>query len=505
MSTKKLFSNSFFVIVARFANALTQVFSLPILLKVFGKSDYGLIVIAMSLNTFIYILQMGFPMGVPKFVAEWLAKGDRKQLHAAIRTVSSFYLTIALISFLILLAIALFGIDIFKVNADQLHTLQTLLIITAVTSLLAIPATVLNELLTGAQELGFISILEMVRNVLFAFLVAFVYFWPEILSISVFYLLQCILMFITIPLRLKRWKKYGSMIDLLPGWDFKATLPLIKYCLSLAVFSIFFLLSTRVQPIILGMRIPSNAGEALSNYQILDYIRTFLLMIGSSFMVSLIPHITSASATGNQFIYDKTIKQGTKYVWVFGALIGFGLIMLSKEVLSIYVGPEYLHLETWMVVLVGATLYNFYSAAIASVILSSGKLVPLLFATASGFLVLALLCWFLVPYYGVGAYVLSTVAYNMVHLLVTHFWYLPRYFKVQPIRQIVHIMLPPVFAGIIMCLAGRFLINTIGCTNDYVKALIGAICGSIIYIAIIMIIYIRPKELHDLYCRIRKP
>lgn len=53
-------------------------------------------------------------------------------------------------------------------------------------------------------------------------------------------------------------------------------------------------------------------------------------------------------------------------MWAFGALIGFGIIMLSKEVLSIYVGPENLHLKTWMIVLVGATFYNFYSTPIAS-------------------------------------------------------------------------------------------------------------------------------------------
>jgi len=65
-------------------------------------------------------------------------------------------------------------------------------------------------------------------------------------------------------------------------------------------------------------------------------------------------------------------------------------------------------------------------------------------------------------------------------------------------------MLPPVFAGVIMCLAGRFLIKIIGCANDYVNAFIGAIFGSIIYIFVIVIIYIRPKELIDLYSKIRK-
>jgi O-antigen/teichoic acid export membrane protein len=503
MSTRRIFKNSLFSIFAKVTNASIQLLSLPILLKVYGKGDYGLIIIAMSLNTFLTIVQLGLPTGLPKFVAEWLANGNHKQLHSAIKTVSSFYLTIALINFLTLLSIAFFCPDLFKVNPGQIRTLQTLLIITAITSLLAIPATLLGQLLIGAQELGFVSGLEMMKSLFFAGLVAFVYYDPEPLSISFFYALQCMLMFLMIPAELWRWTRYGSLKIFLPGWNFQDILPLLKYCLSLMVFSIFIAMADKLNPVILGIRVPFNAGETLADYQIINYIRVFLLMISGSFMVALIPHVSGAMAGGNRLIYRKTIRQGTKYIWTFGALIGFGVIMLSKEVLSIYVGPENLSLKIWLMVLVGATLYNLYATPIASVILSSGKLVPMLSATASGCLVSVLLCWFLTPRFGVGAVVISVAAYNLVNMSVTHFWYLPRYFDTKPIRQIVDIMLPPVFAGIVMCFAGRFIIDRMGCNNDYFNIAIGAVCGTAIYMSIIMMMYIRPKEALELYLKIK--
>jgi O-antigen/teichoic acid export membrane protein len=503
MSTRRIFKNSFFSIFAKVTNATIQLLSLPILLKVYGKGDYGLIIIAMSLNTFLAIVQLGLPTGLPKFVAEWLAEGNHKQLHSAIQTVSSFYLAIALINFLALLSIAFFWPDLFKVNPGQIRTLQTLLIITAITSLLAIPATLVGQLLIGAQELGFYSCLEIMKSLFFAGLVSFVYYNPESLSISFFYALQCILMFLMVPVKLWRWTRYGSLKIFLPGWNFQDILPLLKYCLSLMVFSIFIAMADKLNPVILGIRVPYNAGEALTDYQIINYIRVFLLMISGSFMAALIPHVSGAMAGGNRLIYGKTIGQGTKYIWAFGALIGFGVIMLSKEVLSIYIGPENLSLKIWLMVLVGATLYNLYVTSISSVILSSGKLVPMLYATASGCLVSVLSCWFLTPRFGVGAVAISVGAYNFVNMIVTHFWYLPRYFDTKPIRQIVDIMLPPVFAGIVMCFAGRFIINGIGSSNDYLNVAIGAICGTAIYISIIMTIYIRPKEALELYLKIK--
>lgn len=504
MSTRRLISNSLFAIISKITNALIQIISLPVLLKVYGKGDYGLIVIAMALNSFIAIMQLGLPTGFPKFVSEWLAEGNHKQLHAAIQTISSFYLFIAMINFLVLMTLVFWGYDLFKINANQISTLQTLLIITAITSLLSIPASVLDQLLTGAQELGFVSSLEIVKNFIFAGLVAFVYFHPTELSISCFYALQCFLMFIMIPAKLYRWTRYGSIGVFLPGWNFKKVLPLLKYCLSLMAFSIFILIADSLRPIILGMRVPSDAGTVLTDYQIMNYVRMFLLMISSSMMLALIPHVSGARASGNQFIYDKTIEQGTKYLWAVTALAGFGIIMLSKEVLSIYVGAENLSLKIWLMILTGATLYNLYVTPIASVILSSGKLFPMLFATASGCFVSVLVCWFLTPRLGVGAIVISVAAYNLVNMMVTHFWYLPRYFNVRPIRQIVHIMLPPVVSGLIMCFAGRFIINGLGYTNDYINLAIGVFCGTIIYTSIILLIYIRPREACELYYKITR-
>lgn len=504
MSTRRLFKNSFFSIAAKVTNAIIQLLCLPVLLKVFGKDNYGLIVIAMSLNTFFAILQLGLPMGIPKFVAEWLAKGEIKQLNSAARTVFSFYLVIALVNFLVILAIALFGIGMFKIDPDQIVMLQTLLIITAITSFLSIPATSLDQLLTGAQDLGFVSILQMINNFFFAGLVAYIYFWPEALSITQFYALRCLLMFMMVPAKLWKWTLHGSLASFIPGWDIQAVAPLLKYCLSLMTFSIFLVLADKLRPIILGIQIPFAAGEALADYQIINYIRIFLMMFTSSFMAALIPHISSASIEPNSKIYIETITRGTKYIWTLGALVGFGLIMLSKEALIIYVGLENQYLTSWLQLLVIGSLYNLYASPIASVILSSAKLAPMLFATVLGCLVSLTICWFLTPIYSVGAAAISLIAYNMVHLLVTHFWYLPRYFNVKPFPQIVYIMLPPALAGSLMCFAGRWAIYQLGYTSNYINIVIGVICGTALYMAIILAIYIRPAEVFAFAAKFKK-
>ncbi len=143
------------------------------------------------------------------------------------------------------------------------------------------------------------------------------------------------------------------------------------------------------------------------------------------------------------------------------------------------------------------------STAIVSVILSAGKRVPMLFATASGCLAALLVSWFLSPRFGVGAAVLSVAVYNLVNMSVTHFWYLPRYFNIKAIHQVVKVMLPPVVAGATMCFAGRSVIDKIGFSNDYMNVAIGVFSGTLVYALIIMTIYIRPREARELYLKIK--
>lgn len=504
MSARRLFANSLLSVVAKSANALIQLLSLPVLLGAFGKESYGLIVIAMSLNTFILIVQLGLPTAMPKFVAEWLAKGEKAQLNGAARTVISFYLMIALINMLVLLAIAIGGASLFAVTPAQYGTLQKLLVITAITSFLAIPANMLDQLLIGAQELGFVSTTQLVKNCAYAALVAFTYFNPHTLDIAGFYILQCVIMFMMIPMKLRRWRRYGSIGVFMPGVNLAAISPLSKYCLSLMTFVIFVSLSEKLRPVILGMRTSGNAGETLSDYQIVNNIRLFLTTITSSLMAALIPHISGAAARGNVQIYGKMITEGTKYVWSLGALVVFGVIMLSKEALCIYVGSDNVYLQTWLIIFLIGVLYNVYSAPIASVILSSGIMRPMIWASATGCVMSALLCWLFTPQYGIGAVAVSLIAHNAVTLLVTHFVYLPKYFHVKPVQQIRDIMLPPVAAGAVMCVVGRFIIERCGSTNNYTNVAIGVVCGVVIYSSIVLSAFIRPNEMRGLIAKLVK-
>lgn len=495
MTIWQLFTGSGLLLLSKFLNAIIQVVSLPIILKTFGKDEYGLIVIAMSLNTFLMIIQLGFPSGIPKFVAEWFSRNEHDKLKDALRSVSSFYFIIALLNALILIFIAIYADRLFSIHSYQLEKLRTLLFITAFASFFALPSTALDQALIGTNNLGFVSRMEIIKNLLFFGLIICLILFSDSISLTNFYAFRCLLMFIMMPLKLWKWSSCGSLFALVPGWKIAAVCPLLKYCLSISAFSIFIILSKNVPPVILALRAKSDAASVMTDFKVVDYIATFFLMISSTLITSLVPYISGLAAKGDIGIYNRVIKDGTRYVWAFGALIGFGVLMLSKEVIILYVGPEYLHIKLWLEVYIIGILYNLYNPAMSSVILSYGKLLPMIYATLLGCICSLFFSWMLSPLIGIGSISISLISFNLCAFLVNHFWYFPRYFHINPFNQIFHIFCPPLFAGLTMCISGRWLIDTISCTNSYINIAIGAFTGTLIYSSIILVFYISPSQI----------
>jgi O-antigen/teichoic acid export membrane protein len=448
-------------------------------------------------------MQLGVPTSVPKFVAEWLGKGDHAGLRIAMRTVATFYSGVAILNFLFMLAIAMFWINIFQIAPDKVDTLRLLLFITAVTSLFAIPASILDQMLAGAQELGFASWLQIASSFLTGGLVALVFLQPALLTLTQFYVVRCCLMFLPVPFSLMRWRRYGNLGVFVPGWNLAAVRPMIKYSLLIFVFGIFIILAKRLAPIIVAMRASHDAGGAVADLQIIEGFNLFMSMIGVSLMTALVPHLSGAVARGDSDILRRSIVQGTRVIWGGGALIGFGMIMLAGEGLLIYVGSDFLNLKEWLTVYLCTSLYYLYNTSFASAIMSSDNLAPLGWVTGFACLASVVTTWIFVPEMGVGGAVLGSVAYVSVHFCITHFWYFPRFFKLNPIEQIFRIFLPPVAAGVAMCFVGRWVISYVGSNNSWLNIAIGAISGTLVYSSIVLAIYISPRELKGLLNRIR--
>jgi O-antigen/teichoic acid export membrane protein len=422
----------------------------------------------------------------------------------AISTVFTFYLVIAFINVIIILLIKNHFIGFFKIHPEQVNTLKSLLTVTAVVSFFAIPIGLIDQLLSGLQEIAFVSKMQIIKNIMYLIFVFYIFKNPHKLSVVGFYLLHSIIMFSMVPFKMLKWKKYSSLRVFIPGWDFRSILPLLKYCSTLMGLAIFIILADRLRPVIMSVRVVTDAAEHMADYKIIDNIRMFLLTISSSILAALVPYVSHEFASGNTRVYKRAIQEATKFVWAVGALIGFGVILLSKELLIIYVGADNLYLHKWLVLLISVALYNLYYTGIASVIYGSGRTLPFITINGTACLISLIVCWLLCPITAIGAIVIANAIYIGIIFLGSHFYYLPKYFKVYPFDQIVKVLLPPVFAGLLMLFSVRYFLDNLYFSSLFLKIIVGAISGTLVYMSVILVTYISPQEILSLINKIRK-
>ena len=73
-------SSFFWSTCAKILNALFGFISIPLLLGVYGKSDYGILSIATACNGYMHLLDMGMNVGAVKYFSQWKVEGKKDLL-----------------------------------------------------------------------------------------------------------------------------------------------------------------------------------------------------------------------------------------------------------------------------------------------------------------------------------------------------------------------------------------------------------------------------------------
>ena len=102
------FSSLFWSTAAKILNAIFGFISVPMLLFFYGKSDYGVLSIAMACNGYMHLLDLGMNTGAVKFFSQWLAEQKRDLIFRIARTNITFYFLISIVNIIGLLLLALF-------------------------------------------------------------------------------------------------------------------------------------------------------------------------------------------------------------------------------------------------------------------------------------------------------------------------------------------------------------------------------------------------------------
>ena len=448
-----------------FVNIINGVYgfiSVPILIAYFGKSDYGLIGLAISVNVYLGLMDLGFNSTNIRFFSNWIAQDKYTQVNRLFRTSLTFYGVIGILNSLILIVIGTFSEYFFNFEYGQYVVLKHLFYILSISAFVSWYTSCFDQLIRSYELIGwtqkitllpkFFQILILIFTVVFEF------------SIELYYGLTIFSMFLIIPFLIFKIKRICPYISFIPKFDkdiFKTVLP---YSINIFSFGLFQFSVNYLRPVFLGVR---GSMESVTDYRVLNGIVSIVLMLGGTFLSAILPSASKVVTLGDRLAQQKIIFQGTKYISIILCYCCFAIMCVSPELLVVYVGEEYLNLVFWLDIWLLTTLAN-HNQAISCLILSGSDIKAITYSTILSSIVGLVLCWILVAKFAVGGTVIAYAVYLLLQMCFYYLYYWPKVMKIDSKKVFKESFMPFVIIGLIGAVVFRSILLTSSVWNELV-------------------------------------
>lgn len=450
-SSQKVVSGVIWTTLYNIVNAIYGFIAVPILINYFGKAQYGLIGLAMSINVYLQLMDMGFNNTTVRFFSNWLAKREYDNVKKAFQTSLSFYGVIGLINALVLIFASFFSESIFNVTPEQDIILKNLFYILAISAFINWYSSCFDQLIRATENVAWIQKRSFVPRILMIVVLFATVFCK--FSIEVYYILTCIAGFAIIPWSISKIKKLLPFISFCPRLDKAILKKMLPYCLNIFSFAIFQFSFFNLRPVFLGIQCTL---ESVADFRILNGIVGLVSMISGAFLGSLLPSSSKVVAEGNKGAYYKIAYQGTRYVSIITCFSCFGLMSIGPELLSVYVGKEFLYLIPWMNIWLICVLGG-HNKAISTLILAGEDIRAISYSSAIAAITGLISAWFLIPAYGVGGTVIAFVAYELIQMCFYYFYWWPKHMNINSWRVFTQCFIPFVIIGAILAFGANHI------------------------------------------------
>lgn len=452
-SSKKIANGVLWTYVLNVVNAIYGFIAVPILIKYFGKAEYGLIGLAMSVNVYLQLMDMGFNSTNVRFFSTWLSGGKKEKVLMAFQTSLFFYGAIGLINALILLILSFFTDSIFNVTSEQSDVLKILMYILAFSAFCNWFSSCFDQLIKATENIAWIQRRQLIPKVFqIIVLIATVYIG---FSIEIYFLLTTIATFLIVPLSIKKIRMELPYVSFLPKLDKNVFMEMLPYSLNIFSFSIFQFSFYNLRPVFLGME---GSIESVTDFRVMNGIISMVHLLGGAFISVLLPSTSKVVAQKNMDAYYRVAYEGTKYISMLLCFLSFCFMAIGADLLTLYVGEEYLVLIPWFNLWLLCNLCT-HNQAISSLILAGSNIRAITYNTIAASLIGLMITWILIPYYQVGGTVLGFVAYLIIQLGFYYLYYWPRKMNIRSSKVLFYSFGPYVLLGTIVYFICKTLPN----------------------------------------------
>lgn len=432
--------------ISKLINVIVQFISVPILLIYWGRDNYGLIALAMAVNAYLQLLDLGINTGAVKFFSEWISLKKNDLLNKVFRTSLSFYGIIGLINAAILIILSYKGLSLFSLSSEQELIFRNLLLTLAVFSIFNWSTSVFNQLLTANEDLAYVQKILTLRSLL-TLAITFITVYLK-LSISTYFLLYIIINSIfAIPFFWLKLKKDRLIFSFMPAFYWKDFRIILKYSIAILAMGIFQMSALKLRPVILSIFSTEGSGM-LADYRILETITLLVISIGGTLMSVFLPKTSKLWMGQDKEKIEKFIYSGTKYTSILSAILCVPILLCAGEIIELYVGTKFVHLSVWLNIWLVSILLFLHNSPVASLVLASGRTKMLVWSSAIACISSLIINAYLSPLFGIGAAIIGYFMYVIIQMSFYYLYFNNRVLGLNSIKIFKKFIIPTIIAFI---------------------------------------------------------
>lgn len=431
---------------------LYGIISVPFLINYFGKEEYGLIGLALSVNVYIQLLDMGMTNSNVRFFSEFISRGEKDKVQKLFGLTNYLYLWVGILNTLILFGLSFFVSNLFKVTSEQAIILRNLLWILALNATFSWVSVCFDQLLRANELIDWIkkrtTFLKVVQFVILGLTISFQW------SIEMYFFGYIFIVTVILPLTIIKTKKVVPDLKLSTKFDKGMFCIIYPYAISIFSFSIFQFLAFNFRPLFLGnLSGPGSVAE----FNIMNAIATVVTVLSSTFIQVLLPIVTKMRVNSDFVGINTLIVRGTKFANILLSSIITLLIISANEILTLYVGEEYTSLSLWLTLWL-FTLCLSHRNVMTSLVFTEEKLKSVAIMGAIA-MILAIASYIVfIPKYGVGGVIIGFLIHESIHT----FFYYVYFFPVRLHFHSAKIFMKSVLPVWLACLVVGYIVYKLG-------------------------------------------
>ena len=474
-SAKKAFKGMAWSVVVNFITAVYGFIATPLLIKYFGRSEYGLIALATSINAYMQLMDMGLSSTNVRFFSNWIANGDTIKVKKLLQTCTAFYGVVGIINAAVLVILSFFTSRIFNVTIEQGVVLRNMLWALSIVAIINWFTSCYGQLISATENVAWVQKRTLVTKLAMILVVV----CTLLLNLSIFqyFILTLIAGLVVLPATILKMKHEAPYVNLKPRFDRVVFKEILPYSLNVFSFGIFQFTYNNLRPVILGMQ---GSIESVTDYGVIASIATLVSMVGSVFIGALLPASSRIVANGDQEKYYRLAYQGTHYITIILCFCAFGLMSINEDLMMLYVGADFMHLIPWLNIWLLLTITGNVSC-ISSLILAGTNIKPLTYSSFVASALGLITCWFAVPRFQAGGAVIAMIVYNLIQQVFYYTYYWPKILNINSLIILLKTDIPFILLGAIIVIILKYIPHF---DNHFFNIVIFGCSFAVLYFAI---------------------